>query len=123
MAVEWEGLIHEIPYNGEAELYLASEYLTATPSDLQVPLPYDLDLVNQGKVATWIQDKYKNKRVDRLKCVLWRFGCQRWKPRSCATLVSMWITLVTKFTVDACLPDELFWQLVHHALEETHDNT
>lgn len=118
VAVEWHGLIHDMPYGGVAKLYMADEFLTDKPSDVSVPLPYRENFRDLADKVIWIKNCYDGRSVQRFRCVLWRFGIRRRMPRSCATLVCLWINLLTEYNVRAVLPDVLFRQVLGHAVLE-----
>ncbi len=118
VAVEWHGLIHHLPYGSSTRWCMADVFLKVKPPDVSVPMLYRADLTHIADSVSHISETYKDKRVERMRVVLWRFGIRPRKPRSCGTLTSLWINLFTEYTVDAVMPDELFCQLMEHALRE-----
>jgi hypothetical protein len=119
VAIEWSGLIHDMPYDGKAALYSAEEFFDVDgPSDCCVYIPYSLTAEEEAAKALWIQNCYDGKTVEKLRVVLWRLKYRpRW-PRTCATLASLWIKLVTGWDVDAVEPDELYRQLLRKVVAQ-----
>lgn len=110
--VEWRNVIHDLPYDHEAEVYEADEFLADAPPDLTVTVFHDLSLLEEVALVPDIYDRYEGRQVDKWGVVRWYLGKQDKKPWSCATLVSLWLKLFVGWPVDAVTPDELYSYLL-----------
>jgi hypothetical protein len=111
-------MIHDMPYNGVAEVYEAAEYKADQPPFATVPLPYYLTTPEQVELVTHIYDLYKGQTVEKWKSVKWKLGFRKQKPRNCVSLVMSWVRLFTNIDIDVATPDELYSVLVRAAVQE-----
>lgn len=110
VCIEWRNVIHDLPRDGVAEVYEAREHkaLKAPAESFPIPVSEFLSPVDEGNLVDWIYQSYKGQRVDGLRSILWNFGLRTQRVRNCATLVCLWIRLLTNYEVDVGTPDQLF---------------
>ena len=112
VCVEWRGMIHDMPYDGPAEVYDAPEFKADNAPDHTIRVPHQLSLDDEVRVVPFLYDQYEGKTVEKWKVIRWYLGRKLDMPLSCATLVSHWIRVFAFCNIKAVTADELYQLLI-----------
>lgn len=107
------GAIHDLPKDGPTGWWHTAAHRLERPPTVTVTVPARYQYNELAALIEFIGNQYHSRKIEKIRCVLWHWHLwRRRRPRSCATLAVLWLTLATWGRSMAATPDELYQDLL-----------